>query len=307
MRRLVAGIVLPLLLSTAACGGGSSNTEDTTQAKVGTVADISVTGPTDAQPEVSYKPPLAFDKTAGEIVKKGPGSGDPVAANSSVTVNYEFLNASNNEVVDSSWDAKKPATFQLSSVLPGLVQGLLGAHAGDRVLVAIAPEDGLPNGNGTTVREGDSLIVVADLIRVSTPEPLTDSELPTLQLDDKKMPTGFAAQPKTPATLDTLGVNVLEKGTGPPVTAGQTLTVEYLGQVYPDGKVFDESYSKPDPVSFSLTQVIPGWQQGLVGQPVGSRVVLTIPSALGYGAAGQGKDIPPNADLVFVIDIETAS
>ena len=304
MRRLVAGIVLPLVLLTAACSG-DDGADDTPKPKVATVADISVSGPDHAQPKISYKPPLSFTSTQRSVVDKGPGTGDAVALNSSVKVEYEFLNASDNEVVDSTWDNGKPATFLLSAVFAGLGQGLIGTHAGDRVLVAVAPADGIPNGNGTTIRKGDSLIIVVDLLKVSTPGPLPDDELPTLTLDDKN-PSGFTAQPKTPATVTSLGINVLKQGKGPAVTAGQTLTVEYLGQVYPDGTVFDESYSEKDPISFPLSQVIAGWQEGLVGQHVGSRVVLTIPSALGYGATGQGKDIPPNADLVFVIDIVKA-
>jgi peptidylprolyl isomerase len=56
-------------------------------------------------------------------------------------------------------------------------------------------------------------------------------------------------------------------------------------------------------VSFALDNVIEGWQQGLPGVKVGSRVVLAIPSDKAYGEAGSGKDIPPNADLIFVIDV----
>jgi peptidylprolyl isomerase len=90
------------------------------------------------------------------------------------------------------------------------------------------------------------------------------------------------------------------------VTADQQVTVEYLGQVFPDGAVFDESYSKKEPVTFGLDQVIPGWTQGLTGQRVGSRVILAIPSDLGYGEQGGGEDIPPDSDLMFVVDIVDA-
>ncbi len=93
---------------------------------------------------------------------------------------------------------------------------------------------------------------------------------------------------------------VVRAGDGPKVEADDTLTVEYLGQVWPDGAVFDESYSKKKPVSFPLTDVIEGWSQGLLGQQVGSQVILTIPSDLAYGEAGQGSVIPPNADLILI-------
>jgi peptidylprolyl isomerase len=137
-----------------------------------------------------------------------------------------------------------------------------------------------------------------------TPKPLAPGQVPTLDLKDG-VPTGFTPTATTPPKVSGLTVKVLKEGTGAEVQAGQSLTVDYLGQVYPDGTVFDESYSKK-PATFSLDGVIAGWTQGLEGQKVGSRVVLVIPSVLGYGAAGQGEDIPPNADLIFVVDIKKA-
>ena len=83
------------------------------------------------------------------------------------------------------------------------------------------------------------------------------------------------------------------------------MTAEYLGQVFPDGPVFDESYTDDKPRSFSLDGVIEGWTKGLVGQRVGSRVVLAIPSDMAYGEQGN-QGIPPDSDLIFVIDIEKA-
>jgi len=90
---------------------------------------------------------------------------------------------------------------------------------------------------------------------------------------------------------------------------GQSVTVQYTGQLYPDGNVFDSSWTNGQPFSFQLGggNVIKGWDQGLVGQRVGSRAILVIPSELGYGAQGQGTDIPKNADLIFAVDILAAN
>jgi peptidylprolyl isomerase len=107
--------------------------------------------------------------------------------------------------------------------------------------------------------------------------------------------------------LKELGVYPIIEGDGPKVEAGQTLTVHYVGQIYPDGTVFDESWSTGEPATFSLDQVIAGWTEGLTGQTVGSRVILTIPSKLDYGDQAQGKDIPANSDLIFAVDILAAS
>jgi peptidylprolyl isomerase len=119
------------------------------------------------------------------------------------------------------------------------------------------------------------------------------------------MPTGFKATKSTPKSLDKLRVYAIVEGEGATVKSGQTIVVKYLGQLYPDGEVFDESYTAGEtvPVQIGQGQVIPGWDKGLVGQTVGSRVILVIPAAQGYGAAGQGEAIPPDSDLIFVVDI----
>ena len=132
------------------------------------------------------------------------------------------------------------------------------------------------------------------------------SSVPTLVYDDEKHPKKFTATKDTPASVKGLGVYTIIEGRGAKVESGQSITVEYVGQLYPDGKVFDASWSRDDLVSFPIGTggVIAGWDQGLVGQRVGSRVILTIPSKLGYGAEGQPSGaIPADADLIFAIDI----
>jgi peptidylprolyl isomerase len=94
-------------------------------------------------------------------------------------------------------------------------------------------------------------------------------------------------------------------GTGPEAKAGQTVTVNYVGVLYKGGKEFDASWKRSEPFSFALGkgQVIPGWDQGVAGMKVGGRRELIIPSALAYGPKGSPPTIPPNAPLVFVVDL----
>lgn len=86
---------------------------------------------------------------------------------------------------------------------------------------------------------------------------------------------------------------------------GDRLFVDYVGVLYKNGKTFDASFGNAKPFDFVLqaNEVIPGWDQGLVGMKVGGRRKLIIPPALGYKAAGSPPKIPPNAPLVFVIDL----
>jgi peptidylprolyl isomerase len=94
-------------------------------------------------------------------------------------------------------------------------------------------------------------------------------------------------------------------GSGKEAKAGDTVTVNYVGVLYKGGKEFDASWKRKEPFQFQLGQgsVIKGWDQGVVGMKVGGRRELVIPSELAYGKTGSPPSIPPNAPLVFVIDL----
>lgn len=93
------------------------------------------------------------------------------------------------------------------------------------------------------------------------------------------------------------------EGSGAEVKAGATVTIHYVGVRFSDGGQFDASWDRGQPAQFPLPNLIPAWQQGIPGMKPGGRRLLVVPPALGYGAAGAGTDIPPNATLVFVVDL----
>ena len=103
-------------------------------------------------------------------------------------------------------------------------------------------------------------------------------------------------------TASGLKYEVLTEGSGPKPAATDTVTVHYKGTLT-DGKVFDSSYDRGQPLSFPLNRVIKGWTEGLQLMSVGSKYRLTIPSELGYGAAGAGGVIPPNATLICEVEL----
>ena len=113
-------------------------------------------------------------------------------------------------------------------------------------------------------------------------------------------------KPPSGAPPSKLEIKDIVKGSGQAAKAGDQLTVQYVGVNYANGKQFDASWDRGQPFSFPLGagQVIPGWDQGLVGMKPGGRRQLTIPPDLAYGAQGSPPDIPPNATLVFVIDLQ---
>jgi peptidylprolyl isomerase len=114
-----------------------------------------------------------------------------------------------------------------------------------------------------------------------------------------------AGEVTTPSGLRIIDV---KPGTGPVPHAGQTVTVNYTGWLFVDGKKgkkFDSSLDRAEPFSFTLGQgqVIKGWDEGLATMHVGGKRTLIIPPDLGYGASGAGGDIPPGATLMFDVDL----
>src|SRR5436190_4934268 len=122
-----------------------------------------------------------------------------------------------------------------------------------------------------------------------------------------------ATKPAEPATAK-LASNVvtlenglqyedLKVGEGPEVTKGQTVQMRYTGK-FLDGKVFDSNVGKaPYPVTLGVSSVIKGWHEGIPGMKVGGKRRLTIPPALAYGKAGYAGVIPPDATLVFDVEV----
>jgi FKBP-type peptidyl-prolyl cis-trans isomerase FkpA len=127
--------------------------------------------------------------------------------------------------------------------------------------------------------------------------------------------TGAQEEEQLPAMSDT-GITTLQKndvvpGTGAEARAGQTVRVHYTGWLYDASKAdkkgakFDSSKDRNDPFEFRLggQEVIQGWDDGVAGMKVGGTRVLTIPPAMAYGSRGAGGLIPPNATLVFEVEL----
>jgi peptidylprolyl isomerase len=148
--------------------------------------------------------------------------------------------------------------------------------------------------------------------QASTPATAPAATAPPAATTQAPQPTQAASKPKVKVPSGPppkkLVVKDLRNGSGQPAKPGDTLTVQYVGVLYANGKQFDASWDRPgQPFSFQLGAggVIPGWDQGLVGLKPGGRRELIIPPALGYGSQGTPDGtIPPNAPLIFVIDLQ---
>ena len=165
-----------------------------------------------------------------------------------------------------------------------------------------APGVKLAPSGGTTTEAAAATTSPATSSATSTATATTPSVATPTSGPLSKEPT--VTVPSGPAPK-TLVVKDLIVGTGATATSGKQVTVNYVGVLYNGGKQFDASWKRNQTFPFALGQgsVIPGWDKGVVGMKVGGRRELIIPANLAYGAQGSPPTIPPNAALVFVIDL----
>lgn len=306
--RRVSALVIPLVFL-AACG--SENTDN----KVANALDVVTVGGTTAAPIVTFKTkPLTVKATTTKVVTAGKGA--KLTKANSIKFNYIIVNGKDGKQIESNF-GKGAVSQDLSaaSLLPGLSKGLIGQQVGSRLLVAIPPADAFgAQGNPPTIGPTDTIVFLIDLVSASTPLKTATGAavtpkagLPTVKEDAKGVPV--VTVPKTkPST--TLVAQLLIKGDGPVVQAGQVLTAAYTGLVYGTGKVFDSSYASGNLLNQPVGkgQLVPGFDKGIVGQTVGSRVLLVLPPAEGYGKAGNPQaGIKGTDTLVFVVDILAAN
>lgn len=277
---------------------------------------ISVSGDDPAvTPKVTISaPPVNVSATAVKVLKEG--TGDESVAGNKVTVRQALFLGKDGKQLQSDYEDKQTPSFVLqgNDIIPGLITAMTGVKAGSRILFAIPPAEafGSSGRSDAGISGTDDLVFVADVISVGkvlaqaegTPVAPVDGQ-PTVTFDPAKGPT--ITVPKTAAPTS-LVVQDLVDGTGPEVKSGQSITVHYTGVVWADNSVFDSSWAKGSPYTtpIGVGQVVPGWDKGLVGKKVGSRVLLVIPPADGYGAQAKAS-IPANSTLVFVVDILDAS
>ena len=111
-----------------------------------------------------------------------------------------------------------------------------------------------------------------------------------------------AKEPGAKVTDSGLVIRMTKEGKGAQPTASSTVKVHYKG-TFPDGKVFDSSYQRGEPIEFPLNGVIKCWTEGVALMKTGGAAKLTCPSSIAYGARGSGGTIPPNATLVFEVEL----
>src|SRR5262245_43785109 len=311
MRRIAPLFMLPLLAVgvLAGCGGSPAHSAANPA--------VAVSGPFGKAPGVPIPAKQAASNLTLQTVIHG--SGPLLTSTAACVGNYAtYISSGTAHRLAQSSSPAHPTLFA-GQLLPGLEKALVGQKMGSRVLAVIPPKDAFgPSGNPQVgVKGTDTLVFVVDLIKNfagnagATGQQVSSGggALPKVTATAGAAPKIKVPSAKAPAKLET---KVLVKGTGPAIKANQTVVVQYVGALWRSGKgngtVFDASWKRGQPFSFIIgkkpSQVIPGWDSGLVGQNVGSRVMLVIPPADGYGKAGNSQaGIKGTDTLVFVVDL----
>lgn len=315
MRRLAATLVTTALLLTA-CGStqeepaetpAPSGSADAGEQTAGTEEDLAVLravqveGDFGAEPTLTFDQPFEISAPAAHVVTEG--DGEPLEEGQIMVVDVLAVTGDAGETLQSTYADGSPERLPYGDPgFPQLNAALAGQGVGTRLLYAVP-------GGPSQQAEGEE--VPATLLSIDVVDVLPTRAEGTAVEPAEGLPTVTLAEDGAP-TIDVEGateptelvVQPLIEGEGPVVESGQTITVQYHGALLSDGTVFDSSWERGQPAQFGIGvgQVIPGWDQGLVGQKVGSQVLLVIPSELAYG--DQERDaIPANSDLVFVVDI----
>jgi len=222
-----------------------------------------------------------------EIVKKGDGASPN--ADDSVTVHYEgkLLDGT---VFDSSYERGETISFPLNGVIKGWTEGLQLMQEGGKYIFTIPSELAYGEaGAGGVIPPNADLIFTVELIKV-------DENKDIAFLEENKKKDGIKV------TESGLQYKVLLEGTGKSPKDTDSVTVHYEGSLI-DGTVFDSSYKRGEVIDFPLNRVISGWTEGLQLMKEGATYKFFIPAELGYGRRGSPGSIPPNATLIFKVEL----
>ena len=290
-------------------GSATSAAAQPTAADVAALKAVTIGGALGSEPKLTFAQPFTVSAPVGRV--ETAGTGDDLKDGQILTLNYVSVSGVDGTQQNTTYGATADhITLGDPSYVAALNSTLKGQKVGVRFLLgfpAVAPAEGAtadPSTSGSTLMALEITAAKTIPKRAEGTAVAPPAGLPTVKLADDGKPT---ITPVTTAAPTTLVAQTLIKGTGATVASGQSITVHYSGVLW-DGTAFDSSWDKGTPFTTTIgtSQVIPGWDQGLIGQTVGSQVLLVVPPDLGYGDKESGS-IPANSTLIFVVDILDAS
>jgi peptidylprolyl isomerase len=311
-----AALLAAVAATLTGCTSGSPTVAGCTPVKSGSVSDaITVSNNFGKTPTVKIKKPVATVKTTQRTVIKS-GTGKVATKSTRVTADFAVYNGTTGKELSSTgFDGKTvPFTVDADHVLAGLAKTLQCTPAGSRVVGVIPPSEGFGKAGSTDVGAKDELVFVADVVTVKAPAPAAlkaatgtvvapKPGFPTVAFSAAGLPTTTVPSTPQPTAFEE---EVLIKGKGAKVATDSNVIVKYQLVLWRTGKVVEgnDSWAAGQNAPFNTGDVVPGFKQAIEGQTIGSRILVVIPPALGYGSAGYSQGgILGTDDLVFLVDI----
>jgi peptidylprolyl isomerase len=322
VRLAPAVLVVVAALALAGCGSNTSSTPTSTGSSPTSSAStggpglesVTISGDVGSSPTVKFDG--ATTNTAPSTKTLVTGKGSKLQQGDTLIVHTVIADGSTQKTVANSYTDHQPQVVTLAKTVSSLfLDALVGQKVGSRVVV-YTPASAVFGASGNPqlgINSTDNVLIVFDLVGQPVDKPdgakhASPGWAPKL-VSSKGVITGldFKSAPKPNGQLRSA---TLRTGTGPKVKAGQTVFARYLGEVYKGTKPFDQNFDAqaPTPFQIGVGAVVAGWDKTLVGQHVGSQVVLAIPPKDGYGAKGQpSAGIKGTDTLYFVVDIVGAA
>lgn len=308
LRRLSALSVAALaVLVLAGCGSAAPDSSPTSTADAGgglcaaaapsgeTAASVSVDGEFGESAVAEFSTPLEVGEAERSVLIEGDGAA--IAEGDYVSYALAIFDAATGELLQEGGfgDAALPA---MPIMVASGADAFFGcANEGSR-LVVTTPDTG--NGSQVYVIDVRGVTSADDWCAATEPGDV----FPSVEFPADGIPTITIPEGDAP---DGVQLEVLEEGDGAIVEPGDSVTVNYTGAKWSDGSVFDSSFERGEPATFSTTTVVPGFQRALEGQNVGSTVVVSMSPACGYGEGEINESNLTGETLVFVVEIvETA-
>lgn len=301
---LATGIALATAISLSGCSASMFDQLESTCGEFAggaEVESVTVSENMSAAPTVEFKSPIDSSKPKLQTTVIVEGDGPKITGGQYVSWEYSVFNGIDKSELTKTEYSGKDFPTQMIPTEGDLCTALAGVREGSRIALLVPSEVAGTSATG----EPSSQVWVFDIKQVFLPRAVGSkvapaNGMPTVTRDVNGLPAITPAEGAEPTEFRS---SLLIEGSGEVVKRDDKVLVHYTGKLW-DGTQFDSSWDAGQPRDFVVNEssVIPGFVKLLEGVKVGSSVIAIIPPALGYGESGNGS-VPPNATLVFVVDV----
>jgi len=263
---------------------------------------VKATGSATKEPDVSFSTPLVSKKLELSVIDKGEGRS--LGEGDFADVQLSQYNGATRELISTTWSEGQSARVPVSDdagVLPSLLEcATVGSRIAATVPVSLVSDQG---------KDGDTIVLVIDVLdgfagKADGAPQLPRNGLPAVVLAPTGQPGIVIPKIDPPKKLE---IALLQAGDGEKVAKGDSVIVHYTGMLWADSTIFDSSWDKGAPATFTATDgdggLVPGFAKALIGQRVGSQVLVVIPPSEGYPSGSAPATIPDGSTMVFVFDV----